>query len=248
MSSTDTHTHNKTIQESLKHFLSNTSWCFVYCIGSECAIRRSPVVIPASPPIYAYWTWDEGHTNFAVYSIEAILYIEQAYMQGSAIVDLSQCPCGLPYTVDFSAMTQIRHGYMTERVVMREPLNHGQSLQSLLAPVAPVASTSGIFSLATGPATNILNSAVAFASAAASSVMTRAAYSQPSTYIQPTTHVPYTGSGPSSTASYTGGTVSSSTKSSSSTSTSGKRRRGKKGSATSSSPPLTRGAKTEAGG
>ncbi|CAI8026650.1 hypothetical protein GBAR_LOCUS15295 [Geodia barretti] len=216
---------------------------------SECKIQRHPTSIPASPPILAYWTWEEGHTNFAVYSIGAILDIEQAYQQRRPIVDLSLCPCMLPYTLDFTTMTQMRHHYQTQRTIKREPLHHGQSLQSLLAPVsvghpgAPLASGTGMFSLATGPATNILNSMSAAASAA-HSMITRSSYSQPATYIQPAPSYTQPGGSGVST---TGQTASGSSKTTGSTAAPGKGRRGKKGVAVSSSPPLGRRGKDDSG-
>jgi hypothetical protein len=149
-------------------------------------------------------------------------------------------------------MKQTRHGYQTQRTIKREPLNHGQSLQSLLAPVsvghtdtvAPVASGTGMFSLATGPATNILNSMSAAVSVA-HSMITRSSYSQPATYIQPAPSYTQPGGSGVST---TGQTASSSSKTTGSTAAPGKGRRGKKGVAVSSSPPLGRRGKDDSGG
>lgn len=145
-----------------------------------------------SPIITSYWTWNEMGTNFVPYSIDAVVDIELAYQRsahgGSShtsarssrrlnSVDLSKCPSQLPYTIDFSAMEQTRHGYGTRRRIRREAIPAGQSLQGLLQNPPPTTSlarglvtlssggkssgksgiTSGGFSLS-GPATSMLKS------------------------------------------------------------------------------------------
>ena len=58
--------------------------------------------------------------------------IELAYQNGSLTLDLSKCPCNLPYSIDFRKMCQTRHRYNTVRTIRRIALRHGTSLQSLL--------------------------------------------------------------------------------------------------------------------
>ena len=124
------------------------------------------MTLPATPPIRAYWSWDEGGSNFAVYAIEAVVDIELAFMNSRkgrdlarTTLDLSQYPSQLPYTIDFSTMRQTRHGYMTQRAIIREEIPNRKSLQTLLQSSPPISTSSNSsnsrrgFSLSTGPAT-----------------------------------------------------------------------------------------------
>ena len=130
-------------------------------------------------------------------------------------------------------MTQTRHRYMTKRVIRREPLRHGQSLQTLLAAgsvghsLPQTSSVGGVFSLAVGPATSLLSSAMAVAT-------------------NPLAMFSSAGSGGSG-GSASGQASSSSTGSTAATS-SRRGRRKNKHSAASTSPPLGRGNKTDTGG
>ena len=131
------------------------------------------ISLPLSPPINAYWTWNDRDDSFVPYSINATVDIELAYMQftrapshtnAQSSIDLSKCGSQLPYTINFYAMFQTRHGYGTQRAVRREVIPGGQSLQDLLQPHTSVNSSSHLvslaggsgFSLATGPATSMM--------------------------------------------------------------------------------------------
>ncbi|KAL5477801.1 hypothetical protein EMCRGX_G024647 [Ephydatia muelleri] len=90
-------------------------------------IRRSLLNLPSSPDIFGYWQWEEvaSKGRFALYSILASVDIERGYMTApSGSVDLSKGPSGIPYTVEFSAMVQVRHGFKTQRHVQRVGLTH----------------------------------------------------------------------------------------------------------------------------
>ena len=58
--------------------------------------------------------------------------IERAFQSQLHIVDLSNRPSQLPYTIDFKNMTQTRHYYNTKRDIKRVPLSAGHTLQNLL--------------------------------------------------------------------------------------------------------------------
>ena len=75
--------------------------------------------------------------------MDAVVDIETAYQQtlhrvpkrsitSHNTVDLSRCSSGLPYTIDFTAMEQTRHGYGTKRKIRRELIPKNKSLQALL--------------------------------------------------------------------------------------------------------------------
>ena len=228
--------------------------------GGQCAVRRSQVVLPASPPIQAYWSWDEGGGRFALYAIQATVDIEQAYLQyqsnkkkSHSTVDLSQCSSCLPYTVDFSNMTQKRHGYMTQRKITRDYLPPG--LQTLLQPTASSGASSG-FSLSAGPATRILNSVSVSRSVAPHSVnSTSTANSGTHTATTASTsgapHTMFNATG-GSAAGMTSATASASGAGggggSRKTTRGGRRGRRGKQSIGSSSPPLGRGGGAQGGG
>eukprot|EP00731_Ephydatia_muelleri_P023218 Em0015g801a len=95
--------------------------------GGIRSIRRSLLNLPSSPDIFGYWQWEEvaSKGRFALYSILASVDIERGYMTApSGSVDLSKGPSGIPYTVEFSAMVQVRHGFKTQRHVQRVGLTH----------------------------------------------------------------------------------------------------------------------------
>ena len=100
----------------------------LHCVlGGIRFIRRSLLNLPSSPDIFGYWQWEEvaSKGRFALYSILASVDIERGYMTApSGSVDLSKCPSGIPYTVEFSAMVQVRHGFKTQRHVQRVGLTH----------------------------------------------------------------------------------------------------------------------------
>ena len=156
-----------------------------FVAGHDRSIRKSTLSLPASPKITAYWTWNQKGTSFVPYSMDAMIDIELAYQKSAmplhgvstrtgtraskcSSVDLSKCSSKLPYTIDFSAMEQTRHGYDTKRKIRRELIPGGQSLQNLLQISTPSSATtrgkssqkigtsSCGFSLASGPATSML--------------------------------------------------------------------------------------------
>lgn len=200
--------------------------------GHEHLVQRSKVSLPWTPPIYAYWTWDEGRSTFVVYNINAIVDIELAYQQyvtnnSVSTVDLSVCTSSLPYTIDFSTMIQTRHHYMTQRQIRREPIPNGYSLQDLLG-FKPQSSATHTTTVDTscfthGPGTYMLRSGASNQVSSSASVV-----------------------GPSSGVSVTSSTTVSSTgiPSSSSTKVTGKRSSRRK----KASPPLGRAAKSDTGG
>ncbi len=91
--------------------------------GYERAVQRTFVQLPASPDVYAYWTWNEQGTNFVLYGAEASVDIELAYQQGVPQVDLSSGTSQLPYTVNFTVLEQVRHHYGTRRKIERHSLS-----------------------------------------------------------------------------------------------------------------------------
>ena len=108
--------------------------------GYERPIQRTTLQLPASTDVKAYWTWNDRGRNFVLYNIQPMVDIELGHQQGDSSVDLSTCPSRLPYTIDFHAMEQIRHGYGTRRKVQRHPLT--ASMQSYLR--IHTGSTSGV--------------------------------------------------------------------------------------------------------
>ena len=107
--------------------------CIKYIsLGAKRHIRRTLLQLPSSPDISGYWLWEEAHDRFVPFSIPASVDIELAHMTQPACrsVDLSKCPCGIPYTVDFVSRVQVRHVSDTERRVHREQLAY--PLQSYL--------------------------------------------------------------------------------------------------------------------
>ena len=100
-------------------------WLINHLVGSPGGtrpIRRSPLNLPSSPDIFGYWQWEEVASTgrFLLYSIPASLDIERGFIAApSGCVDLSRCPSAIPYTVEFGAMVQVRHGFNTRRCVRR---------------------------------------------------------------------------------------------------------------------------------
>ena len=184
--------------------------------------------------------------------MDATVDLELAYQQylcgssGGHTVDLSACSSRIPYTIDFSTMTQTRHQYQTQRRIQRELIPNGSSLQSLLAP--PTQSTTphttpgatGASCLASGPATYLLRSGVRRGRSAATGTTTKT--SGVTSFSAPATN---SGTGSLATAPLTttaGGGGASSSGSTKKTS-SRKGGRGKK-----KSPPLGRRANTDSEG
>ena len=100
-------------------------------------MRRSEICVSGTP-CHGLWEWQDGSNNFNIYSVTAIMEIEEAYNLKQHFVDLSVKPSQLPYTIDFTAMNQTRHYYNTKRKIKRTTLP--KPLQSYLA--APTASVS----------------------------------------------------------------------------------------------------------
>jgi hypothetical protein len=87
-----------------------------------------------------YWEWDSGVGCFLPYSMDAIVIIETHYCTNPTIpLNLQTTSANIPYSIDFTKMTQTRHGYGTARTIRRVPLS--QPLQELLSssavPAAP---------------------------------------------------------------------------------------------------------------
>ena len=105
--------------------------------GMERRIRRSEICVSGTP-CHGLWEWQDGSNNFNIYTITAMIEIEEAYSLKQPSVDLSVKPSQLPYTIDFTAMYQTRHYYNTRRKIKRTQLS--KPLQSYLA--GPTASAS----------------------------------------------------------------------------------------------------------
>ena len=96
------------------------------CVGYRRNVRRRTVSVPDTTACEGEWMWNMGHGQFVLYDIPAMMEIEGAYQcrhsRGNCI-DLSQTSANIPYTVSFASqngyMTQIRHGYNTQRQVQR---------------------------------------------------------------------------------------------------------------------------------
>ena len=106
--------------------------------GSDHHIRRNTGITLPSKGITGYWMWcNQTPSGFVPYDIEASVDIEQGYQNymnghGKEILNLANCPCRIPYTVNFSNMNQTRHQYQTVRGIKRVQLPMGQTLQCLL--------------------------------------------------------------------------------------------------------------------
>lgn len=92
-------------------------------------IRRSEICI-SGIPCHGLWEWQDGSNNFNIYTITAIIEIEEAYILKQPSVDLSVKPSRLPYTIDFTTMYQTRHHFNTMRKIRRTSLP--KPLQSYL--------------------------------------------------------------------------------------------------------------------
>ena len=98
--------------------------------GMVRGIRRSEISISGTP-CHAVWEWQDGSNNFNLYNILAIIEIEEAFNLNQRALNLSVKPSKLPYTIDFTAMYQVRHHFNTRRKIQRTVLP--KSLQSYLA-------------------------------------------------------------------------------------------------------------------
>ena len=98
----------------LTPFFSNTAIRY--------GINRATFSLSAAPSINAYWQWNNG-MRFTVYSINASVDIELAFLRAEHSVDLLTQPCRIPYVIDFLRNEQIRHGYKTRRKIKRIQLS-----------------------------------------------------------------------------------------------------------------------------
>ena len=102
-------------------------------LGFERAVRRTTLHLSPGTYTAAYWTWNERASNFVLYDTETSINIEASFQRTEKYLDLSTSSSGLPYTIDFQTMEQIRHSYNSRRKIQRCILPTGSSLQSLLA-------------------------------------------------------------------------------------------------------------------
>ena len=99
--------------------------------------RNTNITLPTED-LVGYWLWCcTRPDNFICYDIAAIVDIEKGFMaytsgQAKEILNLSNCPSHIPYTINYANMNQTRHGYRTVREIKRVPLIQGRTLQCLL--------------------------------------------------------------------------------------------------------------------
>lgn len=125
-------------------------------------IRRSQVHLSGTP-CYGLWEWQDGSNNFNIYSMIAMIEIEEAYNLKQSSVDLSVKPSRLPYTIDFTTMYQTRHHFDTKRRIRRTTLptplqSYLASDTSSLAAVSMTPGATGGFSFENSAHSTALNS------------------------------------------------------------------------------------------
>lgn len=102
------------------------------------SVKRRDVVLPTYPNITGYWLWCmQRPSTFTPYQVEALVDIEAAYLQWTRggmndLLNLANCPCKLPYTINFKLNNQTRHGYQTQRTIKRVSFGSGSCLQFYL--------------------------------------------------------------------------------------------------------------------